>query len=258
MIWRLGLLLAAFALPDVAAGADCFAPQAGAPARIVGHDGYMSFTLEGGQEVRLPDLAPADPAGALVLPDGIMGTQAAVLPAKTPDGPVADRYGRTVGDLLIGPQGDSLFTALVREGLALVDPAVMSQECLDGLFAAEREAERNQRGVWQHKFARDAGDADLVNAAGGYVLVDGVVKSVGSTRRTIYLNFGNVYRTDFTVLVRRRAAKPWGDRLEALDGHRVRVRGVLGAWDGSFIEVEHPRQIEVLSSGPPDSARVLD
>ncbi|MEO1102363.1 MAG: thermonuclease family protein, partial [Pseudomonadota bacterium] len=159
--------------------------------------------------------------------------------------PGQDRYGRLVGDLVRKDTGESVIDHLLAQGLALVDPAVMSSGCLDALFALERKAEADGRGLWGRAApVRSASEADLVDAAGGYTLVEGVVKSIGETRGAIYLNFGETYRTDFTVLIRRRDGKDWVNDLLGLEGQKVRVRGVLEAWNGGLIRLEHPSQIE--------------
>ncbi|MEM8664318.1 MAG: thermonuclease family protein [Pseudomonadota bacterium] len=240
----------AVAVTRSAAAADCFAPaEAG---RVAGHDGFASLRLENGPEVRLADIVPAFVGTAAPLRDGtidaalgaLIGEEVTV--RRSVNAPQSDRYGRVVGDLVRKDTAASVVHELLRQGLALVDPAVMSETCLDALFAQERQAERAGRGFWQSGAVRDAGDPELADAAGSYTLVEGVVKSIGETRGAIYLNFGETYRTDFTAIVRRRDAKDWIGGLMGLKGRKVRLRGVLEAWNGALIRLEHPRQVERL------------
>ena len=250
-----GLAAAPVRADEAAAGAPCLAAD-GPAATVTGHDGYASLTLEDGREVRLADIVPAaalarsgtgaDPLAAL------LGREATVMRAMETSGAPVDRYGRTVGDIVLKDTGDSLLGRVIAEGLALVDPAVMSDRCLDELFVAERQAEAARRGLWANGGPELASDApDLLAAVGRYVLVEGRVESVGETRRTIYLNFGKEYRTDFTALVRRRDAATWADSLKALEGRTVRLRGVLEAWNGGLIRLEHRRQVELPQREPP-------
>ncbi|MEM8551375.1 MAG: thermonuclease family protein [Pseudomonadota bacterium] len=227
--------------------AECFATADNSASKVAGGDGFASLSLSDGREVRLADVVPAHALGKGQ--NGRMWERwsaESVFVARAAGEREADRYGRILGDLLTGPNRRSLLMQLLSEGLALVDPTVMSQACLDAMFTVERAAEQQRRGIWRRAPVRMADDATLSGAAGRYALVEGVVKSIGQTRRTVYLNFGVNYRTDFTVLVRRRKGEAWRDGLSALEGRRVRVRGVLGAWNGGLIEVEHPRQIETL------------
>ena len=78
------------------------------------------------------------------------------------------------------------------------------------------------------------------------VLVEGTVLDVGQSRRTIFLNFGTDWRTDFTAMIVQATARTWTEAPAALAGERVRIRGVLEAWNGGLIKVEHPAQIERL------------
>jgi len=218
-------------------------------ARVVAADGYASLRLDDGREVRLADIVPAAEAEADMLAP-VIGKVVAVSRVEAADG---DRYGRIPGDVAetddgaLKDTGGGLSRRLVAEGLALVDPAVMSEPCLDVLFAAEREAEQAKRGVWAGAGpVRSADDPDLAANAGRYGIVGGTVQSVGETRRTLYLNFGANYRTDFTGLVRREDARGWADTLTAMEGRKVRIRGVLESWNGGLIRVEHPRQIELM------------
>ncbi|MBJ3777749.1 thermonuclease family protein [Acuticoccus mangrovi] len=194
-------------------------------------------TLDDGRAVRLADVRVVEGAEP---PVGLDGREALLRPL-----PELDRYGRTVGDIVLKDTTASLSASLVARGLAFVDPVAMSEQCLSVLFAAERRAEAESRGLWaQAGTVVPAGTPNLVDQAGRYVIVDGTVESVGETKRTIYLNFGGDYRTDFTALVRRNDARGWGDGLTALKGARVRIRGVLEAWNGGLIRIEHPAQIE--------------
>lgn len=246
------LLAAALGAAPPANAQDCLTAAGGGT--VEGHDGFASLVMADAREVRLADIvpasaaAPADESNALV---PFLGAQVSVLSVTDlPDD--GDRYGRTLGDVALKDTGERLSPRLLREGLALVDPAVMSGSCLDALFAAEREAEKARRGIWAHgALVRFADDPELAKAAGKYAIVQGELASVGQTRRTIYLNFGADYRTDFTALVRREDAEGWADTLTALKGRTVRIRGVVQAWNGGLIRVEHLRQIELLPEGRP-------
>lgn len=269
MRWLLSLvLLATCGGAQAQPHLSCLAP----PERVSVADATSaeSVTLADGRTVRLADVHVMRPADARETLAALAGRSVAL--RAVVDAP--DRYGRVVGDLLVGePDATrqpvavraprpphvagathrSQIVGMLADGLALVDPLVMSHECLAGLFAAEADAEAAGRGIWRDRaHARDA-DALERGAVGTVVLVTGVVRSVGTTRRTLYLNFGEDWRSDFTALVRRTKAA-WQDDLASLEGERVRIRGVLDWWNGGLIEVEHPAQIERL--GPAAGAGI--
>ncbi len=64
-----------------------------------------------------------------------------------------------------------------------------------------------------------------------------------------YLNFGEDWKTDFTIYLSprtRRLFEREGLDIEDFEGHVVRVRGWLDSYNGPEIEATHPEQIEVL------------
>jgi hypothetical protein len=66
----------------------------------------------------------------------------------------------------------------------------------------------------------------------------------------VYLNFGRVWREDFTVVIERpglRIFETAGIDPLSLDNMVIRVRGWIESADGPRIEVTHPEQIEVLA-----------
>jgi len=68
-------------------------------------------------------------------------------------------------------------------------------------------------------------------------------------RGTVYLNTGADWRNDFTARLERPAVSLFaeaGRDVAALKGKRVRIRGWLRLYNGPFIDVTHPQQIEVL------------
>lgn len=266
----LTLLIALLSLTPATAEEDaCLAPPE--PGRIdAALPGNPSVRLADGRTLRLADLRspgpnadgpttdfavpiaddtrPSEPGRAPT--DGLAATLAAlegaeVLVRPLPGAPI-DRHGRTLGTAVLKDTGADLSHALLADGLALVEPAVMSEECLAVLLAAERQAEAAKKGIWAREAVLSALSRDLAAKAGQRVLVAGTVQSVGRSRRSIYLNFGADWRSDFTVMLSPSTAKELAEDPAALAGARVRIRGVLEAWNGGLIKVEHPAQIERL------------
>jgi hypothetical protein len=68
-------------------------------------------------------------------------------------------------------------------------------------------------------------------------------------RGRVYFNYDEDWRTDFTVawdMAAVRLAKREGLDLLALEGKRLRVRGLLRWYNGPLIDATHPEQVEVL------------
>ena len=61
------------------------------------------------------------------------------------------------------------------------------------------------------------------------------------TREDLYLNFGENYKTDFTVRIPKRAWKQFGD----MDGKEITVRGVVREYNGPMIVADFKEQVHV-------------
>lgn len=205
-----------------------------------------TLQLTDGRTLKLADIAiPPEtrPAAARRL-DRLVGTSVAFSSATK------DRYGRLLAQ--VGGKGaaPSLGESLVRDGLAFVVPDEMEPICLDGLLVAEQSARHGRKGLWDGALRiRQADDPKLGATVGTYALVEGRVLSVGTTRTNHYLNFGHDWSLDFTVMVPVSDLGAWAPEhrdLEALKGHRIRVRGLMERWNGTLMRVWTPAQIERL------------
>lgn len=204
--------------------------------------------------VRLADVAAPAVTGAGDASAATTPADALRLPVAVrvhPVGDARDRYGDRRVHLEVDGAG-WLQARLVAEGLAVVRPSPAGSACVADLLAIEAEARRRGRGIWETGAIGpwSATDAALAARAGRYALVEGRVVSHGRSRRVAYLNFGEDWSRDFTVLVRKTDLETWPEAardLERFVGRRVRARGTLEAWNGALIRAEHPAQIEILA-----------
>jgi DNA/RNA endonuclease YhcR with UshA esterase domain len=130
----------------------------------------------------------------------------------------------------------------------------MSSGCVRRLIEIESRARAGGTGFWDGAArVMAAGDPALGDRLGEFVTVEGTVVSVGGSHSNVYLNFGDDWSKDFTVIASRRDIKRWpdaGEDLARLEGERVRVRGYVERWNGPLIRIEHPAQVEVWPHGP--------
>lgn len=153
--------------------------------------------------------------------------------------------------------GDDFAEALVGAGAARVAPQTDDLARIDNLLALEGRARRAARGLWAHDAYRVRRANDLDDAAGAigeFCLLEGTVRRAAAARARVYLNFGDDYRTDFTASAAGRLARRWANAelgadldLTALEGRRLRVRGVVAAINGPSIDLSHVRQVEIIS-----------
>lgn len=138
---------------------------------------------------------------------------------------------------------------LVSRGFAWVRTFPDRRECAGGLLRREAKARASKSGLWALTGYTPRSSDQALAAKGRFGIVEGVVTRVANIDGRVFLNFGEDYRTDFTVHVRPKdvpAFKQAGANLDALEGKRLRVRGVVREQNGPTIDASVPEQIEVL------------
>jgi endonuclease YncB( thermonuclease family) len=169
-----------------------------------------------------------------------------------------DRYGRLFAHVTVVNDKSRIWIQkyLVREGLARVFAAGEAQGCVRELLTYENQARKTETGLWKtgHFAVRPASEKLLLGMAYRYEIVEGVVRNVADVRGRVYLNFGENWRYDFTVIVPKKAIRRM-DRskhekgaaklaLAALKGKTIRVRGWIKKINGPAITIYSPEQIE--------------
>lgn len=160
-----------------------------------------------------------------------------------------DRHKRLLAHLQDAETGRWIQGALLAQGMARVYSFRDNRAAVDAMLRLERAARRARRGIWAHRFYRVRAAETASRDIGSFQLVEGVVRRVATVRKNIYLNFGEDWRSDFTIVVRRRDAAAFqaaGLPLPQLEGRRIRVRGWLKSRNGPAIDATHPEQIEPL------------
>lgn len=169
------------------------------------------------------------------------------------NGPQQDRHGRTLAHVVVlgGATQVWLQAAMVAEGAALVDSWEAHATCTSTLLDLEKQARVEQKGLWANPLNAPVNAQDAEDATGRFAIVEGTVLAAAKVRGQIYLNFGDDWRTDFTIRLApktaRRFLKENVDPL-AFEGEVVRVRGFISWRGGPEILVTHPEQIERATS----------
>lgn len=242
------------AAPARSAGCDVPPPSPGTPARVGAVTPDGSLELEDGRRLvperivvptrlePVPGLAQAAARAAKV---AVGGRDIEVM------GAAVDRHGRlTAPARLVDPvDGRSdLAAALVAAGAAY---AAAEDPCAAPLRAVEAEARQARRGLWAQKGAlATAGDEDEMGRRRGlHTVAEGSILSVGVRRDRTYLNFGETWRRDFTVMMRTSDFATifgHGQDPAMLRGAVVRVRGVVREQGGPAIMLKSQADIERL------------
>lgn len=233
------------------ADAGCVLTQ-GESGRVEAIVDGTSLRLDGGRDVRLAGLAAAGRQEAdarATLESLALGRTVTLSYGEL----TADRYGRAVAHVFVAGENVSLQAILLDRGLAMVASSAADRTCIADLLTHEAAARDAGAGLWAGTPVLSAGSPELRTIDGAFVLVDGIVRSVGRRDRTLYLNFGGDWSTDFTVSMTNANAEiieAEGGPLDALVGRVVLVRGWLTQRDGPWIAVDHAEQIEILDQTP--------
>jgi Staphylococcal nuclease homologue len=145
---------------------------------------------------------------------------------------------------------------LVSQGLARVYSFPDNRSCIAELLARENEARAKRLGVWGSRAYR-VQSADDLHRLGrltqSYQLVEGTVAKVGEGGGRICLNFGDDWRSDFTISIDRKEIPAFaaaGIDLKVLAGKKVRCVAGSSGCNGAMIAATHPEQLELLPDAP--------
>lgn len=164
-----------------------------------------------------------------------------------------DRKNR-YGDSFAGYENSSwgwLQEYWIKKGFAVYSgrgPYLESRKSI--LLAAEQKARTERRRGWQRFRILPAKEEASFVGKYGFQIVEGVVRSTGKSKKYTYLNFGDDWRTDFTAAILReniRVFEKKGWKLTDFKHKWIRVRGFIRSYNGPFMDVYYPEQIEILA-----------
>lgn len=159
-----------------------------------------------------------------------------------------DRHGRLLAHVS-DSRGRWLQGELLRSGWARVQAFEDNRALLSEMLALERNAREAGRGLWAHSYYAVRRHDETGDDLGQFHLVEGRVLEVAIIAGRAYLNFGEDWRSDFTLVIDpapRRRFEAEGLDPANFEGQRVRARGWLEFRNGVTINITHPEQIEVL------------
>ncbi len=159
-----------------------------------------------------------------------------------------DRYGRMLAHL-VRADGLWLQGALLAGGMARVYSFRDNRRLVAEMLARERNARLARRGIWAHPYYAVRTPEQAENHVGSFQLVEGWVVDAAIVRRRGYINFGEDWKSDFTIAIKPKDHKQFGEDgadILRLKGRIVRVRGWIKSYNGAMIEATHPVQIEVF------------
>ncbi|MCH7864353.1 MAG: thermonuclease family protein [Proteobacteria bacterium] len=255
------LFLLMAAVPEANAQDGGLKPGPAATVAVIvdGDTVVLESPVDGAIQVRLVGIqAPKLPLGRKGFPTWPLAAEAKQALAKLVLGKTVslsfggtekDRHGRLLAHLH-RQDGDWIQGRMLSLGMARVYSFPDNRARVAEMLALESSARKAGRGIWGHPFYAVIAPVQAARAIGTFQLVRGRVIKAARVKGRVYLNFGDDWRTDFTVMLEakaRRLFRSAGLDPLALEGRWLRVRGWLKKWNGPMIEATHPEQIELLA-----------
>lgn len=150
-----------------------------------------------------------------------------------------DRYGHRLIT-------SDLSENMLRDGVAVI----YAQGRISPAWSeAERSAAQQKKGVWdtQHKLILTP--QETLHYPFTFHLVEGTITRTYQRKNTVYLNFGDDWKTDFSVMIPGRANRTMSTLLPKLQpGVFVQVRGTLYPEQGMLLRITRPENIIIFPS----------
>jgi endonuclease YncB( thermonuclease family) len=222
----------------------------------------LDRAIEGSDTVRLaglraPEADPQAAAGAASpwadkASDALRRLVAGNCLIIQPDAPEIDRYNQLQAHLY-REDGRWLQQALLQDGLARVLPGLDAAERVRAMLPIEAAARAARAGIWADPAYAVRTPDSVGRDVGTLQLVEGRVLKATRVGPRVYLNFGEDWRRDFTIVVPAAAMPAFaraGINLTGLAGQPVRVRGLVDDFNGAMIEIDRPEFLELLAPQP--------
>lgn len=163
-----------------------------------------------------------------------------------------DRHGRVLAHLYRDDGGGKetwVQGAMLSAGMARMYTFPDNRALVADMRVREAEARRADRGIWGLDFYAVRRPDALADDVGTFQLVEGVIRAAAEVKGVVYLNFGEDWRTDFTVRIQKRDLKAFhraGLDPAAWTGRRIEARGWVARRNGPMITATHPEQLYLL------------
>lgn len=159
-----------------------------------------------------------------------------------------NRYGDWHGKVM-DPSGKWIQRELVEKGLVWWSGAAnYPVQLRASLVLAERRAEEARSGMWQTFSPENANTLTSLPRFTDFAIAEGQVLNVYSSSKMTYINFGENWKTDFTAAIsskNKRKFESQGWKLSALIHKLVRIRGSVRWYNGPFMELSFPEQLDI-------------
>lgn len=158
-----------------------------------------------------------------------------------------DRYGRLLAHLFLN-DGTWIQGEMLKKGMARVYSFADNRSIIPEMMTEEKIAFDNNIGIWNLDFYKIKKQENSGQYTNSFQIISGKVIEVATVRSTTFLNFGDDYKTDFTIVIPGRVKSMMekaGQNVTDFKNKHILVRGWLKYYNGPSIELTHPEQIVI-------------
>ena len=175
-----------------------------------------------------------------------------IVPVRTTE--KTDRYGRDTAEIYMvdntARKPIHLQKELLLGGWAIAYPDHVSSQNFKDFLSFEREARKKKRGIWAQQdilLSSAAVEKSPKEYKYSFRIIEGTVRAATEKKKYIYVNFGDDWKTDFTLRFDKKAQKRMRNaEILNLLGKKLQVRGWLDEYYGPMMDISYIEQIEVL------------
>ena len=162
-----------------------------------------------------------------------------------------DRHGRTIAHAMLS--GKSINQSMIKYGWAFAYPYKTQNSVAQRYYNGEDHARAAKRGIWRDTTYQPlSADRPKDIPIGKFVIIKGTVKKHGKARQDHYLNFGDDWKSDFTIKLSKTSVKHIEKRLgfplKALEGKQIEVRGWSEYGGGPMIDLVHTARLRLITT----------
>ncbi|MCK4864836.1 MAG: thermonuclease family protein [Gammaproteobacteria bacterium] len=153
-----------------------------------------------------------------------------------------DRYKRLLAHVFT-INGKNISATLLRNGQGFsitIPPNIRFLNCYKN---AEKEAQNNKRGIWNHAFSKPIRASSISNSTLGFQRASGTVKRIGKSRSSFWLNLD----ANFAIRILKKDL-PYFNSVhpKTLLHHHLTVRGWVYKKNKEFrMTVHHPASLQI-------------
>ncbi len=140
---------------------------------------------------------------------------------------------------------------LLSKGFGIVIPSTKLTE--QNLYEFESEAREKLLGLWSEEQYKVKTPDTINGYENSFQVIEGTIVNTSLRKDKLYLNFGEDWKTDFTIAIPKQALqifKKAGLTPKEWSGKHIRVRGWVEEYNGAMMKVTNPVQINMLELEP--------